>query len=89
MLEWLHKPWPWYIAGPLIGLMVPVLLLTGNKTLGISSSLRHICAACLPAKISFFQYNWKKEAWNLFFVSGVLIGGYIAATFLAYPSLFM
>ena len=85
MLEWLHKPWPWYIAGPLIGLMVPVLLLTGNKTLGISSSLRHICAACLPAKISFFQYNWKKEAWNLFFVSGVLIGGYIAATFLASP----
>lgn len=82
MLEWLQQPWPWYVAGPIIGLMIPVLLLMGNKSLGISSSLRHICAACLPAKIPFFQYEWKKEAWNLFFVAGVLIGGYIAAAVL-------
>lgn len=85
MLQWLQQPWPWYIGGPIIGLMVPVLLLIGNKSLGISSSLRHICAICLPAKIPFFQYDWKKEAWNLFFVAGVLIGGYIAATVLASP----
>jgi uncharacterized membrane protein YedE/YeeE len=85
MIQWLQKPWPWYVAGPLIGLMVPALLLIGNKNLGISSSLRHICAACLPARIPFFQYNWKKEAWNLFFVAGVLLGGYIAAQLLTSP----
>lgn len=85
MIEWLQKPWPWYVAGPMIGLMVPVLLISGNKRLGISSSLRHICAACLPAKIPFFRYDWKKEIWNLFFVSGVLMGGYIAANFIASP----
>lgn len=45
MLEWILKPWPWYIAGPLIGLTVPLLLLLGNRTFGISSSLRHVCAA--------------------------------------------
>ena len=83
MTEWLQKPWPWYIAGPMIGLMVPALLLIGNKSLGISSSLRHICAACLPAKIPFFQYDWKKEAWNLFFVAGVLLGGFITANYLS------
>lgn len=83
MIEWLQKPWPWYIGGPLIGLMVPVLLLIGNKRLGISSSLRHICAACIPSRISFFTYNWKKEAWNLFFVAGILTGGFIAAFFLS------
>jgi uncharacterized membrane protein YedE/YeeE len=83
MIEWLQQPWPWYIAGPLIGLMVPVLLLIGNKRLGISSSLRHICAACMPAKIPFFTYDWKKEAWNLFFVAGVLIGGFVAVFFLS------
>lgn len=82
MIEWFQQPWPWYLAGPLIGLMVPVLLLIGNKSLGISSSLRHICAACLPTKIPFFQYNWKKEAWNLFFVAGVVMGGWLAAGFL-------
>lgn len=83
MIEWLQKPWPWYIAGPLIGLMVPLLLLIGNKRLGISSSLRHICAACMPAGIPFFIYDWKKEAWNLFFVAGVAAGGFIAVSFLS------
>jgi uncharacterized protein len=77
----LSTPWPWYIAGPLIGLMVPLLLLLGNKTFGISSSLRHVCAACMPSKIPFFQYDWKKEAWNLFFVAGILLGGVCTATF--------
>lgn len=43
-----RQPWPWYVAGPLIGLTVPALLLPGNKSFGISSSLRHICAACMP-----------------------------------------
>ena len=73
MLEYLSHPWPWYVAGVLIGLTVPVLLLLGNKTFGISSSLRHICAACIPTKIPFFQYDWKREMWNLFFVGGVFI----------------
>ncbi len=82
MLEWLKQPWPWYIAGPLIGLTVPVLLLLGNKTFGVSSSLRHICAACIPARIPFFRYDWKKEVWNLFFVSGILLGGIIAGQLL-------
>ncbi len=75
MIKFLTEPWPWYIAGPLIGLTVPALLILGNKSFGISSSLRHICASCLPANIPFFKYNWKKEVWNLFFVSGILLGG--------------
>ncbi len=83
MLEWIKHPWPWYIAGPLIGLMVPVLLITGNKRLGISSSLRHICAACLPANISFFNYDWRKERWNLLFVAGITAGACIAVNLLS------
>ncbi|MFM7672396.1 MAG: YeeE/YedE family protein [Bacteroidota bacterium] len=83
MLEWILKPWPWYVAGPLIGLTVPLLLIIGNKTFGISSSLRHLCAACLPSGLSYFKYDWKKESWNLFFVFGVGVGGYLAAHFLS------
>ena len=86
MIEILKQPWPWYISGPLIGLTVPLLLILGNKSFGISSSLRHICAACVPAKIPFFQYDWKKESWNLFFVTGILIGGFVVANFLANPN---
>ncbi len=85
MIEWLKQPWPWYIAGPLIGLMVPLLLILGNKTFGISSSLRHICSACIPANISFFKYDWKKELWNLFFVTGIILGGLVVFLFLQNP----
>ncbi len=83
MLELLKHPWPWWVAGIMIGLTVPALLLIGNKKFGISSSLRHVCAICLPANIPFFKYDWKREIWNLFFVTGVLIGGFIAAKYLS------
>jgi uncharacterized membrane protein YedE/YeeE len=82
-MDLITKPWPWYVAGPLIGLIVPALLIIGNKTFGISSSLRDICAACIPANISFFKYDWKKESWNLFFVAGIVLGGLIATQFLS------
>jgi uncharacterized membrane protein YedE/YeeE len=85
-IEWITQPWPWYVAGPIIGLTVPALLIVGNKSFGISSSLRHVCAACVPAGIPFFTYNWKKEMWNLLFVLGILIGGFIASIFLANPN---
>lgn len=84
-MEILTRPWAWYIAGPLIGFTVPVLLILGNKSFGISSSLRHICASCFPANIPFFRYDWKKEAWNLFFVTGILAGSALAILFLSNP----
>jgi uncharacterized membrane protein YedE/YeeE len=79
----LLQPWPWYVAGPLIGLTVPLLLLLGNRPFGISANLRHICAACVPAKVPFFTYDWKRESWNLFFAAGIMLGGLIASTLLA------
>ncbi|OOQ62306.1 MULTISPECIES: YeeE/YedE family protein [Mucilaginibacter] len=84
-MDIIKQPWPWYVAGPLIGLIVPALLILGNKTFGISSTLRQICAACIPANISFFKYDWKKDTWNLFFIAGIVIGGFIAAHLLSNP----
>lgn len=82
MLDWIKEPWPWYVSGPLIGLMVPLLLIFGNKAFGISSSLRHICAICVPMRIKYFNYDWRGEKWNLFFAGGIVFGGFIAHTFL-------
>jgi uncharacterized protein len=81
----LYKPWPWYVAGIVIGLTVPTLLLLGNKRLGISSTLRQLCAACYPANIPFFQYDWKKDSWNLFFAGGILLGGFLGGYVFANP----
>jgi len=85
MLEMLRQPWPWYVAGIIIGLIVPALLILGNKHFGISANLRHACAACFPADIKFFKYDWKKEIWNFFFVAGIIAGAITAAQILANP----
>lgn len=78
MFDFLTQPWPWYVAGPLIGLIVPLLLLIGNKAFGVSSSLRHYCAACMPAGISYFEYDWRKTgSWNILFVLGAFLGGFL------------
>ncbi len=82
VLELIKQPWPWYVAGPLVGLTIPILLIVGNRAFGISSSLRHICAACVSSNLNYFNYEWKKESWNLFFVVGILLGGVITAQFL-------
>ena len=79
MLEALLQPWPWYLVGPLIGLTVPVLLLIGNRSFGVSSNLRHLCAAAAPCGIQHFSYDWKREgAWNLTFALGIASGGFLA-----------
>ena len=82
MLDVLTEPWPWWIGGPLLGLVVPLLLLYGGKMLGISSSLRHLCASACPAgKPEYFDYDWvKKGAWNLAFVAGLIAGGALAVS---------
>ena len=73
-------PLPWYIAGPLIGLVVPALLLIGNKPFGISSNFRHLCAAIVPCGLDFFEHDWKRLGlWNLTFLGGVFVGAVLAS----------
>lgn len=81
-MDWLLRPWPWYVAGPLIGLTVPALLLLVGKPFGISSSFRHLGALCSPRTgIEYLKNDdWRGESWNLLFVVGILIGGGIAAS---------
>lgn len=79
-LSALTKPWPWYVSGPLIGMFVPALLFVGNRTFGISSSLRHACAAVLPGRVEFFRYEWRSVGgWNLAFALGIIVGGALAS----------
>ncbi|RED97416.1 YeeE/YedE family protein [Marinoscillum furvescens] len=82
MTNWLTDPWPWYVAGPLITLTMVLLFLFG-KTFGVSSTLRTICSIGGAGKWSdFFKFDWRSAVWNLFFVAGAAIGGYIASTYM-------
>jgi uncharacterized membrane protein YedE/YeeE len=89
MLEPLSAPLPWYVAGPLIGLVVPVLLLLGGKTFGVSSNLRHLCAAVpVPErwKPRYLRYAWLRTGgWNLVFVLGMAVGGLVAVRLFGVP----
>jgi len=83
-MNWIMQPWPWYIAGPLIGLSIPALLLLANKTLGVSSSFRHMCSILTPnSQLEYIRSNnWRKEVWSLIFVASLAVGGLIATRFL-------
>ena len=79
------EPWPWYVAGPLIGLIVPVLLLFDNKQFGISSTLRDFCAYVLPKKPEYFNYDVSQHVWRNILVLGVLVGGVILLLIRSHP----
>lgn len=82
-MEYILNPWPWYISGPLIALVMALLLYFG-KTFGMSSNLRTLCTIGGAGKFAdFFKFNWKNQVWNLIVVVGAIIGGFIAAQYLS------
>jgi len=86
MIDFLRQPWPWYVAGPLIGLVVPFVYWYGGRKWGVSQSLQHLCAATVPARIEYLTYDWwKRGAWNLTMVAGVVVGGFIGGRILSSP----
>lgn len=85
MIDLISQTWPWYVSGPLIALVMLSLLWTG-KRFGVSSTLRTLCTiGGAGKKVSFFNFDWKSQRWNLVFVLGSVIGGYLAVTFLSSP----
>ena len=86
MIEFLSQPWPWYVSGSLIAGTMVALLYFG-RSFGVSASLHAACAASGGGRWSdFFKFDWKStQGWNLVFVLGAIIGGFIAANFLSSP----
>ena len=79
----MKQPWPWYVAGPLISLVMFILLYFG-KRFGVSSNLRTMCTMAGAGKVNdFFRFDWKEDVWNLLFVVGGLVGGFIAKEYLS------
>ena len=76
------EPWPWYVGGPAIGVIL-FLLLFSEKRFGMSTNLKTMCSmAGAGKKIPFFAEDWKANRWGLFVVLGAAAGGFIAATYM-------
>jgi uncharacterized membrane protein YedE/YeeE len=73
----MKEPLEWYIAGPLLGLMVPLLLILREKQFGISSSYRYILSF-IPSKINYFKYERQADQWQLIFAFGLILSGFAA-----------
>lgn len=83
MIDYILAPWPWYFSGAMIALIMLLLFYFG-RTFGFSSNFRTICAACGAGKrTSFFDFDWKEQRWNLWFLVGAIGGGFISANFLS------
>jgi uncharacterized membrane protein YedE/YeeE len=84
-MEYILQPWPWYMSGPLIAIVMFLLLYFG-RTFGMSSNLRTLCAIGGAGKrVEFFRFDWKSQKWNLVVVLGAIVGGFIAHEFLSNP----
>jgi uncharacterized membrane protein YedE/YeeE len=85
IIEFISQPWHWSVSGLMIVLVMFLLLYFGGQ-FGVSSNLRTICAISGAGKnVSFFNFNWKDQVWNLVFLIGAIIGGFIAYNFLRSP----
>lgn len=82
-MEWLMNPWPWYVGGAIVAVVMLVLILLG-KTFGFSSNFRTMCSALGAGKsCEFFRFDWKSQQWNLMFLLGAMIGGFLSVHFLS------
>jgi uncharacterized protein len=83
MREFITQTWSWWFSGTMIAAIMFFLLYFG-QSFGFSANLRTICAAAgLGEKTKFFNFNWKAQIWNLVFLIGAIIGGFIAKQFLS------
>ncbi len=84
-LQWVSQPWPWYVAGPMLALIMFILLWFGHE-FGISENFRLMCAADGADEMNeFFKINWQAGEWNLLVALGAVFGGYLASHYLAGP----
>ena len=85
MQEYIMAPWPWWVAGILIGLVVPAMSILAGKAFGISTSLQQVGAMCTAGRGPSYLRDYDRRAgmWTLVFVIGIFLGGFIGTYFLS------
>lgn len=82
-MEFITQPWAWYVAGPIIAFVMFLLYYFGER-FGVSSNLETFCTIGGAGKfVDYFKVDWTKNSWNLVFIAGSIVGGFIAANWLS------
>ena len=81
-MEFIFQPWPGYVAGPVIAIVMFLLFYFGER-FGVSSNLETFCSIGGAGKfVDYFKIDWKENTWNLIFVIGAILGGFISTQWL-------
>ncbi len=81
-MSFFSQTWHWSLSGILIGLIMLTLNYFG-KVFGMSSNLRSLCSMTgVGKRVSFFDWDWKSQRWNLVVVLGAMLGGFFATNYL-------
>lgn len=73
-------PWSFWAGGVLIGVLVPLLYYFYNTALGVSTGYGNLVKILLPTR----HLKWIKTefaetlSWRVFFIGGIIIGGFIS-----------
>ncbi len=85
MADLILGTWHWSVSGLLIAGVMFALLYAG-KEFGVSANLRTMCTIAGAGRVSdFFRIDWKAQRWNLLFITGAVIGGFLGVTLFGNP----
>jgi uncharacterized membrane protein YedE/YeeE len=71
-------PFPWYVAGPLMGLVILATYAVMNRPLGALGSYAQI--------VDFLRQKPMKESWRIWYLVGVMLGGAGASWLFGVPA---
>jgi uncharacterized membrane protein YedE/YeeE len=77
----LAAPWPWWLAGALIGLFVPFFYFMANRPLGVSTGYGNLCKMAVPhTKLEALNTKAFQNifTWRTFFILGIFLGAALA-----------
>ncbi|HEY9222090.1 MAG TPA: YeeE/YedE thiosulfate transporter family protein [Lutibacter sp.] len=81
-MDFITQPWEWYVAGPVISLIMFLLYYFGER-FGVSSNLETFCSIGGAGRyVNYFKIDWRENLWNLIFIAGAIVGGFIASNYL-------
>ncbi|HPF18305.1 MAG: YeeE/YedE thiosulfate transporter family protein [Bacillota bacterium] len=76
------EPWPWWLGGIAIGLLVPLLYYFLNTALGVSTGYGNLVKLFLPrSKLKWLNTDTYAKIfnWRFYFIAGMILGGFLSA----------